>query len=450
MGLRSRVRHIRWGRLRATTNCSSTTCRHLRGYYDPRVDPRRPMTDRESAELGLAQIEGGYSGWAGGSAIGRYRSGTPGVDRLASLKVPFEATFVVDNNFRLSIIPQAVFLNSGVLNTNGGTVATGPVLGTYLGTAPNNPAQQFASGVGFEAQLATKTFAVAIGTTPYQFLVTNLIGRGRWRPANGHFTLYGGRDAVEETQLSYAGLRDPGTATPTYGGNVWGGVVQTGGGVRFDSGDERSGMYIQGEGAALTGYHVLQNQKYVGLMGAYFQLKKWPEAGALNIGGLFYGMHFTYNERGETYGLGGYFSPNAYFLATVPVTFNGHYGTDLHYTVSGSLGVQTFQEENETYFPLDPGLLAVAGCTNAQFINHTCGLPVNSNTGLNFSFDSEVSYRVTDHWFVGGFLNANNTNNYDTVTGGFFARYTFRPQYPSADYPTGLFPVQGFRPLRVP
>jgi len=38
-------------------------------------------------------------------------------------------------------------------------------------------------------------------------------------------------------------------------------------------------------------------------------------------------------------------------------------------------------------------------------------MPVNSNTGLNFSFDTEVSYRVPEHWFVGGFVSANNTNN---------------------------------------
>ena len=299
-------------------------------------------------------------------------------------------------------------------------------------------------------QLTTNTFAAAVGSTPAGFLVTNLIGRGRWRPGNYHFTLYGGRDAVEETQLSYAGLRDPGTATTTYGGNVWGGVVETGGGVRFDFGDERSGLYAQGEGAVLTGYHVLQNQKADGLMGAYFRVKNWPEYGTLNVGGTFYGEHFTYNERGETYGLGGYFSPNAYFLAAVPVLFNGHHGEDLHYTVNGSLGVQTFQEDNQTYFPLDPSLLAVAGCTNAQVINRSCGLPANSSTGLNFSFDTQLSYRVNEHWYVGGFLSANNTNNYNTVSGGFFARYTFRPQYPTVDYPTGLFPVEGFRPLRVP
>jgi len=238
---------------------------------------------------------------------------------------------------------------------------------------------------------------------------------------------------------------------------VWGGVVQTGGGVRFDMGDAHAGMYILGEGAELTGYHVLDNRKYDGTMGAYFRVKSWPEYGTLNIGGVLFGEHYASNERGETYGLGGYFSPEAYFLGAVPVSFTGHHGTDLHYSINGSVGVQSFQEDNQIFFPLDPTLqntFVAANCTTAQEIaTRTCGqMPVNSSTSLNFSFDTEVSYRVTEHWYVGGFISANNTNNYNTVQGGFFGRYVFRPQYPTADYPTGIFPVEStqFRPFKVP
>jgi hypothetical protein len=84
-------------------------------------------------------------------------------------------------------------------------------------------------------------------------------------------------------------------------------------------------------------------------------------------------------------------------------------------------------------------------------VAHTCAqYPVNSNTGANYGFNSEGAYRITDHWFAGGFLSANNTNNYNTLTGGFFVRYLFRPQTVNEDYPTGMFPVEGFRPLRVP
>ena len=429
----------------------------LRGYFDPRVDDKTPLTERDQTMLDLARIEAAYSGWVGGSVIGRYRSGTPGVDRLSSVEIPFEASVVVGQSMRLTVIPNAVFLNSGQLATTATTTDIAPILGTLPLGALYSPQQQFASGIGGEFQLATNTFAAAIGYTPYEFLVSNTIGRVRWKPANGPFTFFGGRDAVKETQLSYAGLRDPGQESATFSGPVWGGVVATGGGVRFDHGDEHAGLYIQGEGAALTGYHTLENRKYDGTMGAYFRVKDWPEYGTLNVGGTLFGEHFNYNERGETYGLGGYFSPEAYFLAAIPLTFNGHSGTNIHYLINGSVGVQTFQEDNQIYFPLDPGIQSqyvALNCTTAQQIaTRTCGQqPVNSNTGLNYAIDGEFSYQVNDHWFVGAFISGNNTNNYNTISGGFFGRYTFKPQYPTVESPTGLFPIESttFRPLRVP
>lgn len=423
----------------------------LRGYFDPRIDERQKLTPRQEAEFALATIEGSYSGWVGGTAIGHYRSGTPGIDRLGSLEVPIEISLVAGKTIRLSVIPRAVFLTSGQLDTLNSNLGSQPVLGTLPGNALNPPAQQFASGIGGEVQIATNTFSAGVGVSPYEFLVTNIIGHGQWRPLNGHVLLSGFREPVKETQLSYAGLRDPGSATPVFSGNVWGGVVQTGGGIRFDAGGERAGLYLLGEGAELTGFHVLENKKFDGTMGMYFHVNTWPEYGSLTLGGLFYGMHFDHNERGQTFGLGGYFSPESYFLAAVPVTFNGHYGNNLHYVISSSLGVQTFQEENQTFFPLDPGLAASVTCSPVQIATHSCGqFPVNSNTGMNYSFNTQVSYRVTEHWFVNGFLGANNTNNYNSVTGGFSARYMFRPQVAAPDYPTGLFPVEGFRPLQVP
>ena len=107
-----------------------------------------------------------------------------------------------------------------------------------------------------------------------------------------------------------------------------------------------------------------------------------------------------------------------------------------------AVGVQTFQEASQSYYPLDRAPTDRASTTPST--------SQNSNTGLNYALDSEGSYRIADHWYVGGFLSANNTNNYNTASGGFFIRYLFKQQQPTEDYPTGLFPVTGFRALRVP
>ena len=427
------------------------------GYYPgPVLASQVPLTERQQAERDLASLESSYSGWLGGTGGARYRSGVVGYDRLSDLETTFEASYVAGNNVRFTVVPKAVFLNSGQFDiTNYAGVTGSPVIGTYnSATAAFAPSQQSANGIGGELQATGRNFALALGYTPYEFLVENVTGRALFRPSS-HLTLTAGRETVTETQLSYAGLRDPGTATAVYAGNVWGGVVATGGGIRFDSGDEKAGFYISADGASLTGYHVLQNNKFEGTAGAYFLAHTFTGYGKLNLGVSAFGMHYAQNERPLSYGLGGYFSPTAYFLASVPISFNGRYKNNFHYSLQGAVGVQTFQEASQLYFPLDRGVQSgfqtSLNCVTAQIANHTCGqYPENTNTGGNYSLNSEGAYRIADHWFAGGYLSGNNTNNYNTVTGGFFIRYVFRPQFATDEYPTGNFPVEGFRPLRVP
>ncbi|HEY9139166.1 MAG TPA: cellulose synthase subunit BcsC-related outer membrane protein [Terriglobus sp.] len=431
----------------------------LRGYYDPNEKVAPPLNERQQTELDLATLESSYSGWVGGSGYVRFRSGTPGVNRLFDYEVPFEATIVAANRVRFSVVPKAVFLNSGTLDLGslGATVGT-PLLGTLPATAITSPAPQFSTGVGGEFQMTTTNFGFAIGYTPYEFLVNNITGRARARFFN-HLTLFGERDSVKDTQLSYAGLRDPGSVTPVFSGRIWGGVISTGAGARLDFGDEKSGFYVSGDGATITGYNVLDNKKFEGTMGAYFRVWQVPEYGSLNVGGSFFGMHYDHNELPLTWGNGGYFSPNAYFLGSVPVTWTGHYKTNWHYVIGGAIGVQTFVQDTAKFYPMqDSASLALfngslSGCSLVEIAQKTCATAYaarSTSTGANFNIGGQFSYRFNEHWFVGGSLAANNTNNYTMAQPSFFARYVFRPQYATEDYPTGLFPIEGLRPVRVP
>ncbi len=429
------------------------------GYYAPDASLGAaggpPLTERQQTELDLAQLDASYSGWVGGSAFLRARSGEPGIDRLRAIEVPVEATFVAGKRVRFSVVPRAVFLQSGTIDNTRYANGGAPYLGTLTANAINTPAPQYASGIGGELQMVSQNFGLAAGYTPYEFLVNNFTARARYRILGGPFTVFGERDSVKETQLSYAGLRDPGSVTLLNSGNIWGGVVATGGGLRFDHGNERAGLYLSGDGATLTGFHVLDNRRYEGTAGAYFRVKQFPGVGVLNIGASLFAEHFDHNERALTYGNGGYFSPEIYFLGSVPFTFTGYYRNKLHYVVQAALGVQTFQEDTAPLFPLDAATQtnAQTGCTLVQLANHTCGAaeaPVNTDTGFNFGVQAEAAYRLTEHFFVGGALEANNTNNYNVVQPTVFLRYTFKAQYPTDDYPTGLFPIAGFRPLRVP
>jgi hypothetical protein len=77
-------------------------------------------------------------------------------------------------------------------------------------------------------------------------------------------------------------------------------------------------------------------------------------------------------------------------------------------------------------------------------------LPAKTSVGPNYDLRSQVAYQIGPHWFAGGFFAANNSRDYDSVSAGFSIHYMFRAQPSTAAGPTGLFPVDGVRPFRVP
>ncbi|WP_263352282.1 cellulose synthase subunit BcsC-related outer membrane protein [Acidicapsa acidisoli] len=410
---------------------------------------------REEAELQLRTIEGGYSPWLGGTGTIAYRTGDPGYNALTSLEAIFEASVPLAKAARLTFIARPAFLDSGQANgsaviqlTTGAVTASSPEpIGTLTGAAASTtpPAQQNSSGIAGEAQLTFGNLAIAGGYTPYGFLISNWTARASWRPGAGPFTFTFNRDSVKDTQLSYSGLRDPGSITAFNPGNVWGGVIANSGNVQYSRGDLTSGFYLGAGGQYITGFHVEQNKRFDGSAGAYWRVLAMPEYGSLNVGANFFAMHYTYNLQAYTYGMGGYFSPQFYFLANVPITWTGHRGPRLHYTVLGSFGIQAFSEDAEPLDPLDLGI-ETNTFNNAK-------LAALTSVGPNYDLRGQAAYGISDHWFVGAFAGANNSRNYTNLTAGFSVRYLFRSQPSTVAGPTGLFQTDdahALRPLTVP
>jgi hypothetical protein len=414
--------------------------------------PREPVAinPRDEAEMQLRAIEGGYSAWLGGTGVIAHRTGSPGFDGLTSLESTFEASVPLGTKARVTFIAKPVFLDSGQADGNAViTLASGvgpEPFGTETGAVASAtpPAQQNATGIAGEAQLTFANLAVAGGYSPYGFLISNFTGRASWRPNRGPLTLTFLRDSVKDTQLSYAGLRDPGSATAFFPGNIWGGVIANQANLQFAKGDLLSGFYAGAGGQYITGYHVLDNKRIDGSMGAYFRVYAMPEYGTLNVGANFFAMHYTSNLQAFTYGMGGYFSPQAYFLANVPLTWTGHYLTRWHYNVLGSFGVQAFQQDKQALYPLDQAI---------EVSQNNPSLPAVTSVGPNYDLRGQAAYAISDHWFVGGFAGANNSRNYTNVNAGFSIRYLFRSQPSTVAGPTGLFQTDdahALRPLTVP
>ena len=430
----------------------------LRGPWVRVQRDKRDLSPRDEAEMQLHSIESSYSGWLGGSGVLNYRSGNLGYDQLAALEAPFEASLPLGYSGRLTIVAKPVFLDSGQADgsalltvqeqtTAGTTLVSIPEpIGTLVPSTTgvsNPPAQQNAAGLGGEIQLAFKNFAIAGGYTPTGFLVATETARLYWKPGNGPFTFTFNRDSVRDSQLSYGGLRDPSGDTLGNQGQIWGGVVANQGNVQYAHGDAQSGFYIAGGGQYLGGYQVESNMRVEGSGGAYWRILTSPEYGNLSIGVNFFAMHYSHNEDAFTHGMGGYFSPQAYFLGNAPITWVGHSGTHWHYTILGSLGVQAFQEDKTPLWPLAVDNALEVGTNNAA-------LPAKTSVGPNYDLRGQAAYQISPHWFVGGFLSANNSRNYSGISTGFSVRFLFRAQPSTVAGPTGLFPSDGIRPFTVP
>ena len=428
----------------------------------PEAAPQAPLSlsSREQAEVDLASLKATYSGWLGGTGLGRYRNGTPGLDRLYDVEAPVELSVVLRHEVRISAVALPVFLTSGTVAPSNFATGQVPYLGTLAANVENQPVQQSSSGIGGELQVTGKDAGLAVGYTPFEFLVHSFTGHFFWRPLGGHLTVFADRDPVKDTQLSYAGLRDPGALSLGVQGPVWGGVVATTGGARLDFGHtDGSGasFFLSGDGGVLTGRHVLDNNSFEGAAGTALRVKGWPGVGSLTLGGELEGMHSLHNEAGLSYGQGGYFSPNYYLAASLPMTVRGYINSSFRYVVRGAVGVETFEQDQVPFYPLDPTLQAGfvasngATCGASQAPSLNCGeYPGTAKTLFNYRVDAEASYRFGEHWYGGAFVAANNSRNYENVSGGFFFRYTFRAQHISEGRPTGLFPIDGFRPLQIP
>ena len=169
-----------------------------------------PLTPRQQVEQQLASLEGSYSGWLGATGIGRYRSGTQGLDRLNDFEAPVEASIAAGRAVRLTAVALPVFLSSGTLNPSSFSASNVPYLGTLAANTANLAGQQYANGIGGQLQSTAKDVGVAIGYTPYNFPVRNLMEASdgvRWAEP---FHCLPACEPVKDTQLSYAGLHDPG------------------------------------------------------------------------------------------------------------------------------------------------------------------------------------------------------------------------------------------------
>ncbi len=370
------------------------------------LEPRTPIDatpERDRMLDRIKTIEGKDSPYVGLGGMVQSRNGQAGFERMTLQESTLESSNILSGRVRATVVAKSVFANtaspSGESLLQFGMLPQGDTF-----EAPS------ANGFGADLQISGTNYGLHFGSTPRGFLVRNVIGGFRIRPAGGPITLTFDRDSVKDTILSYAGARDPLTR------RVWGGVIANTGSASGNWGDQKSGVYFNLGFQHLTGESVETNRRIDGTMGTYWQLAS-TSAGSLKAGVNLFAMHYAKNLRFFTVGHGGYFSPQRFLLFNVPLNWTGR-TKRLEYVVGTSIGSQSFTEEASPFFPMDP---LVQGKTGPYY-------PKLSSSGINYNIDVRTAYQVAENWFLVGFLNVNNARSYSQQSAGISIKYSFRPR----------------------
>ena len=378
--------------------------------------PADPLT--ADIDRNIRQVSESLAPRVEGSLTLRGRSGADGLAQLFDLETPVEASFSPAGAGRFKVVVTPTVLYAGSASqTDRSLFGTNPLIratGARLAGLTTN-----AAGAGLDVGYAYGPLTADAGTTPLGFRVTNVVGGVQYAPKlsqNLTLQVLGERRAVTDSLLSFAGARDPRS------GQGWGGVTRDRGHIQLQ-GSAGLVSYYAGAGAgALYGEQVKNNAEVDA--GAGFSLPVYRTATQEVRVGLDL-VYFAYqrNLGGFTIGNGGYFSPQQFFAAVVPVTYRDQVTPDLSYTVGGSLGLQTFRAKSQLLFPTDPALQAQINSLASTNNTVATRLGGFSDTGPAGGANGAIDYRVTDNLHVGAKAGFDRSGNYTEGTGLVYARY---------------------------
>lgn len=361
----------------------------------------------------------------------RTRSGDDGIDRLTETHAGTEGSIAVPGiGGRLTARASAVTADIGSLSQDLGTARrfggnpltlpgiNNPTTGQQLQRATNTESSQ--SGVALGLAYSRPNFSVDIGSTPLGFQQQNVVGGIEIAPEIGdgvRLRLTAERRAMMDSLLSWGGLRDPAFGTE------WGGVVRTGGRAQIEFTQGETNFYIAGGFYRFDGEGVAENSRIEA--GAGFQTPIWRSGTEELVTGLDL-VYFAYdkNLRFFTLGHGGYFSPQSFFSANIPLDYRGRSG-NFFYRVGGTLGLTTFTEDRTAVFPNDAARQAQLAAYAASTSGVDVFYPGQSSTGLTGGLRGDLEYMVTPQLRIGGALRFDQAADWSEARGLFYARYRF-------------------------
>jgi hypothetical protein len=244
------------------------------------------------------------------------------------------------------------------------------------------------------------------------------IGGLRLGPPDGSIRLMAARDRVKDSMVSFAAVRDPGTGT------VWGGVVSNSVSVQLGHDNSGTGQYVVLGAGILRGENVPNNWNAEGSAGAYWTITPNDQA-RVTLGVNLAAMHYDNNQNFFSFGHGGYFSPQKFAQASVPMSLFARLGRSV-YEVTASPGFQYFTESSAPFFPTRAIAMPVEPFAPLSY-------DAQEHQGLAYNVVFRAEYRIAPHWHLGAYAATNNARNYASRSAGLTLKLLARPLPTSTD-----------------
>ncbi|WP_338662794.1 cellulose synthase subunit BcsC-related outer membrane protein [Pararoseomonas sp. SCSIO 73927] len=410
----------------------------------------RESDDPLLSEIGrqLAEVNQETTGRVVPNFAFRSRTGERGLERLREYGGGVEAGMPLPGiGGELSARVQAVTLDSGSAGSSlnrarrfGTSAVALPGFGADIPSeqiseqaaaiaagqaAALRPRDNSATGTSIGIAYARSGVTVDIGSTPLGFRESTVLGGVEVTPRlaeNLQLRLRGERRSVTDSILSWGGVRDP------LSGNTFGGVTRNTGVVQLEYYPGRFGGYAGGGYSYITGNGVADNQRWQAQGGVSYAIVRNPEQELVTGLDLLY-FDYQKNLRYFTLGHGGYFSPQTYVAASVPLDWRERRG-NFAYRLGGSVGVGYFRERGEAVFPDNPALQsllvqqAAAAPTNTSVATRYGG---QSSTNFVWGVRGDLEYALTPTLRVGLSGRYDKSADFQEGRALVYARYRFDP-----------------------
>ncbi len=367
----------------------------------------------------------------------RHQPGDPGMSQLDMATLPSAWILPLDYEHRITARADAVSLDAGRSNSDS---SLGALLGTIEAAGPTGM-QRYAngrqSGMSLGAGYKTDALTLDLGTTPLGFLLSNVVGGVEWTPKwnAADVTLGVSRRAVTNSELSYAGLKDP------VSGAVWGGVVQSGPYAGIGLYRDRWGVSGSLQFDELTGTRVLDNQFLGARVGTDWKFLRHPDFSA-DAGLTLNYWNYQHNLANYTLGSGGYYSPQSYASLAAPLEVNGT-AARWTYRLRASISYTVSDSRQAAFYPDDPALQGEAHANlpagyGAPFF------PASHTNAVGYSAFAAGEREISRGLVLGAMIDLDRTDYYHPTTVLLYFRHAFAPW--STPVTSPVQPIRAYNP----